>query len=297
VDRFEEVLKARRVLVADGAWGTELAKRGLGPGEAPEVWNSTRPDDVRAVAESYVAAGAEIILTNTFGGSRLKLARAGLAARTPELNLAGAELSAKAAAGRALVFGSVGPTGEMLEPYGELPEEQALAAFGEPVRWLAAGGVDGIVIETMTDLLEAKTALAAARGNCRLPVAVCLTFEKGPEGLATIMGVRPERAAAELSAAGADLVGANCGAGIDLMIEVARQMRSAAARPLWIKPNAGKPELVGGKTVYRETPAEMAAHAADLVAAGAAVVGGCCGTTPEHIRLLAAEVARLRAGR
>ena len=148
MDRFEEVLKARRVLVADGAWGTELAKRGLGPGEVPEVWNATRPDDVRAVAESYVAAGAEIILTNTFGGSRLKLARAGLAARTPELNLAGAELSAKAAAGRALVFGSVGPTGEMLEPYGELREEQALAAFGEQVRWLAAGGVNCIVIET-----------------------------------------------------------------------------------------------------------------------------------------------------
>jgi 5-methyltetrahydrofolate--homocysteine methyltransferase len=294
---FRKLLAQKRVLAADGAWGTELAGRGLAPGEAPERWNSERPDDVRAVAESYAAAGSDVILTNTFGGTGVKLTRAGLASRAGEFNLAGAELSVKAAAGRALVFGSVGPCGELLEPYGEMDPAAAQASFAEQIRWLAEGGVDGIVIETMADLNEAKVALAAAKESCRLPVVVCMTFEKGPLGLATMMGVRPEHAAKALAEAGADLVGANCGAGIAQMVEVTRELRAATKLPLWIKPNAGKPELVEGKTVYRETPAEFAARVGELVAAGAAVLGGCCGTTPEHIRLLAAEVGRLRAGK
>jgi len=294
---FRKVLSQRQILVADGAWGTELASKGLDPGVVPERWNSERPEEVRAVAEAYVAAGSDIILTNTFGGTRIKLARAGLANRVAEFNLAGAELSVKAAAGQALVFGSVGPCGEVLEPYGELGEADARKHFAEQVRWLAAGGVGGIVIETMADLNEARIALAAAKESCRLPVVVCMTFEKGPAGLATMMGVRPEQAARELAAAGADLVGANCGAGIAQVIEVTRELRAGTNLPLWIKPNAGRPELVEGRTVYREPPAEFAARVGELVAAGAAVLGGCCGTTPEHIRLIAQEVARLRAGK
>ena len=295
---FMKLLAERRVLVADGAWGTELAKRGMGPGTVPELWNAERQGEVQAVAASYVAAGSDVILTNTFGGTAIKLARSGLASRVGELNLAGAELSVRAAAGKALVFGSVGPCGELLEPYGELEPAKAKGAFAEQVRWLAEGGADGIVIETVADLKEAETALAAAKESCRLPVAVCMTFEKGPGGLATMMGVRPEHAARALTAAGADLVGANCGAGIEQMVEVARELRSATALPLWIKPNAGKPELVGGRTVYKETPAEFATRTAELVAAagGTAVVGGCCGTTPEHIRLMAAAVAGLGSG-
>ncbi|HOX04860.1 MAG TPA: homocysteine S-methyltransferase family protein [Planctomycetota bacterium] len=294
---LKKLLKDRRVLVSDGAWGTELAKRGLGAGEVPERWNVERPDEVRGVAASYVAAGSDIILTNSFGGTSIKLARSGLAGRAGEFNLAAAELSKKAAAGKALVFASVGSCGEILEPYGELTPEKAQASFAEQVRWLAEGGADGIVIETLADLGEARIALSAAKESCRLPVVVSMTFEKGPGGIATMMGVRPEQAAAELTAAGADMVGANCGAGIEQMIEVTRALRAATKLPLWIKPNAGKPELVGGRTVYRETPAEFAARAAELVAAGAAVVGGCCGTTPEHIRLMVEAVARLRAAK
>jgi 5-methyltetrahydrofolate--homocysteine methyltransferase len=294
---FKKLLREKRVLLADGAWGTELAARGLGPGEVPELWNAERPDEVRAVAAAYVAAGSDIILTNTFGGTSIKLSRSGLNGRAGELDLAGSELSVKAAAGKALVFASVGPCGEILEPYGELDAEKARSAFAEQVRWLAEGGADGIVIETMADLGEAKIALAAAKESCRLPVAVSMTFETGPGGIATMMGVRPEQAAEALTAAGADLVGANCGAGIEQMIEVTRALRSATKLPLWIKPNAGKPELSDGRTVYRETPAEFAARTGELVAAGAAVVGGCCGTTPEHIRLVAAEIARIRAAK
>jgi len=294
---FAKLLREKRVLVSDGAWGTELAARGMGPGEVPELWNAAHPAEVRAVAESYLAAGSDIVLTNTFGGTSVKLARSGLAGRVGELNLAGAELSAQAAAGRALVFASVGPCGELLDPYGELAPDKARCAFAEQVRWLAEGGADGIVIETMADLGESKIALAAAKESCRLPVVVSMTFEKGPGGLATMMGVRPEQAARKLTDAGADLIGANCGAGIEQMVEVTRELRAATRLPLWIKPNAGKPELADGRTVYRETPAEFAARTAELVAAGAAVVGGCCGTTPEHIRLMAGEVARLRAAR
>jgi 5-methyltetrahydrofolate--homocysteine methyltransferase len=294
---FQKLLRDKRVLVADGAWGTELAKRGLPPGDCPESWNADRPDQVRAVADSYARAGSDIILTNTFGGSRFKLDRWKQGGRVGELNLAGAELSVKAAGGAALVFGSVGPLGEMLEPYGEVGEADARRHFAEQVRWLAEGGAHGIVIETMADLQEAEIALAAAKESCGVPVVVCMTFEKGPGGLATMMGVRPEQAARKLTDAGADLIGANCGAGIEQMVAVTRELRSATKLPLWIKPNAGKPELADGKTVYRETPAEFAARTAELLAAGAAVVGGCCGTTPEHIRLMAGEVARLRAAR
>lgn len=294
---LRKLLTDKRILVSDGAWGTELAARGMGPGEIPEGWNAERPDQVRAVAGSYVAAGSDIILTNTFGGTSIKLARSGLTGRAGELNLAGAELSVKAAAGKALVFASVGPCGEILEPYGELSPDEARKSFAEQVRWLAEGGADGIIIETMADLQESKIALAAAKESCRLPVVVSMTFEKGAGGLATMMGVRPEQAAEALTAAGADLIGANCGAGIEQMVKVTRALRSGTRLPLWIKPNAGKPELVNGKTVYRESPAEFAARTGELVAAGATVVGGCCGTTPEHIRLMAQEVARLRTAR
>lgn len=282
-------------LVTDGAWGTELAARGLPPGGAPEHWNLERPEAVREVAAAYVAAGSDIVLTNTFGGTRLKLARAGLADRTEEVNVRGAELSVEAAAGGALVFASVGPTGEMLEPYGTLSLQAAREAFVEQVRCLAEGGVDGVVIETMSDLDEAKCALQAAKESCLLPVVVCLSFEPGASGAATVMGVRPEQAAAELLAAGADAVGANCGGGSGTMLGVIRTMRATCDLPLWAKPNAGKPELIEGRTVYRATPEEMAAQFGELAAAGAAFIGGCCGTTPEHVRRLAAEAAKLRA--
>ncbi len=288
-------LAKKKVLIADGGWGTELYKLGLGPGDAPEAWNIDRPEDVRAVALSYVETGADLVLTNTFGGNPIKLAKMGLEGRMEEINRLGAEISRKAAGTRALVFASMGPTGVFMVPLGKVTEAEMVKCFAGQARALAAGGVDGIVVETMMDLAEAKAALRAVKENTSLPVAVTMTFDKNPRGYATMMGIRPEKAAAELERGGADIVGANCGAGIDYMIDVARLMRAATSLPIWCKPNAGLPELVGDRTVYRETPDVMAAQLKTLVGAGARIVGGCCGTTPAHIRAFVGERDRLVA--
>jgi 5-methyltetrahydrofolate--homocysteine methyltransferase len=290
---WKDRLVKKKILIADGGWGTELQKRGLAPGEPPEAWNLSRPEDVLAVAQSYVQAGADIILTNTFGGSPLKLAKVNLGGNMLEINLRGAEISKQAAGDRALVFASIGPSGEFMAPLGVISEADMVKGFAEQAKALAGGGADGIVVETMMDLAEAKAALKAARENTSLPVAVTLTFNRGPKGYATMMGVRPEQSAAELEKAGADMVGANCGAGIDLMIELISVIRSATALPVWCKPNAGLPELVEGKTVYRETPEMMASKLRALVQAGANIVGGCCGTTPAHIRAFALERSKM----
>jgi 5-methyltetrahydrofolate--homocysteine methyltransferase len=293
MNAWEKMLQEKGVLVADGGWGTEFVQKGLGPGESPEAWNLTRREDVLAVATSYVRAGADIILTNTFGGTRIKLAKAGLESRTADLNRAGAEISKQAAAGRSLVFASIGPIGEFLAPLGTVSEEEMVRGFAEQAEALVAGGADGVVIETMTDLAEAQAALRAVKERTKLPTAVTLTFDRARTGYATIMGVRPEQAVRELEKGGADIVGANCGAGIDNMMELMRMMRAATKLPLWCKPNAGLPELAGGKTVYRETAEMMASKFNGLVDAGANIIGGCCGTTPGHIRLFAAERDRL----
>jgi len=286
-------LEKKKILIVDGGWGTELQKRGLPPGESPEAWNLSRSEDVLAVARSYVEAGADIILTNTFGGSPLKLAKVGLGGNLLEINRQGARISKQAAGDQALVFASIGPTGEFMAPLGTIREADMVKGFAEQARALAEGGADGIVVETMMDLAEAKAALHAAKENTSLPVAVTMTFNKGPKGYATMMGVRPEKAAAELERAGADIVGANCGAGIDIMIELMKLMHSATSLPIWCKPNAGLPELVDGKTVYCETPGMMASKLKGLVQAGASIVGGCCGTTPDHIRAFVAERSKL----
>ncbi len=285
---LQRLLREREVLIADGAWGTQLAERGLEPGEPPESWVLSRPDEVRDVAARYVEAGAEIVLTNTFGGSRLKLARGGLDESVAELNRRAVELSKEAADGRALVFASVGPTGEFMAPLGTISEEEMVAVFAEQIAAMVEGGTDGILIETMTDLDETKAALAAAKARFDGPVVTSMTFDRGPAGYATMMGVTPQQAAKELQEAGADVVGSNCGHGIENIVEVARLMRPATDLPLWCKPNAGLPRLVDGRTVFDETPEQMVAHFGELVEAGAQIIGGCCGTTPNHIRALVA---------
>ncbi len=281
------------ILLADGAWGTQIEKRGLAVGECPESWNLEHPDQIREIASSYLEAGAQIVLTNTFGGNRLKLRKSGLADKVEEINRVGVELSREAVNGGALVFASLGPTGEFLEPLGTLTEAEMIEVFAQQVRAFAAAGADGVVAETMMDLAEARCALRAVRDSSDLPAAVCMTFTNGPAGYATVMGVTPQQAATELDKAGANLVGANCGTGIEDMIEVIRLMRPATAKPLWAKPNAGVPELVDGKTLFRQAPEEMASHLPTLVEAEAKVVGGCCGTTPEHIRAMAQKVKAL----
>jgi len=222
---WKERLRQQKILIADGAWGTELAKRGLAPGEAPERWNLDRPDAVREIAESYVNAGADIILTNTFGASPIKLAKAGLDASAEEINRRGAEISRAAAGDETLVFASIGPTGEFMVPVGTLTESELVACFARQARALAQGGANGIVIETFTDLNEAKAALRAVRESTSLPVVVSMTYDKGPKGYATMMGVMPHQAAAELENDGADVVGANCGSGIENIIEIVAALR------------------------------------------------------------------------
>jgi len=268
-----------------------MIKRGLMLGECPELWNLNRPDDVRAIAKAYKEAGADIILTNTFGGSRFKLKRSGISSNIKQINKRGVQLS-REVCGDSLVFASIGPTGEFLKPLGTVSKEEMVLCFSEQVEAFVEGGADGVIIETMIDLNETKCALKAAKENSNLPVAVSMTFNKGERGYATVMGITPEKAAKELEKAGADIVGSNCGIGTKDIVEIARIIRPVTTLPLWIKPNAGVPQLVKGKTIYPETPEEMAKFTPDLIKIGVNMIGGCCGTTPEHIRLIAKEVQR-----
>ena len=289
-----QLLADNEVVLADGAMGTQLAARGLPAGEAPERWNLERGDRVQAVAEAYAAAGARIVLTNTFGGSGPKLAKAGLGEAVADVNRRGAELARAGAGDEVCVLASIGPTGELPAPLGTMSDQQMAAAFAEQVAAALAGGADGVAVETMTDLTEATAAVRAARQAGAPFVVACLTYDKGPRGLATMMGVTPAQAAPALVEAGADAVGANCGMGIEVMAEVAAALAAATDAPLWCKPNAGAPQLVDGRTVYRQTPEQMAAGAAALIEAGCRVIGGCCGTTPEHIRVFAEVLAKAR---
>ncbi|HNQ21613.1 MAG TPA: homocysteine S-methyltransferase family protein [Phycisphaerae bacterium] len=277
--------------VADGAWGTMLMACGSRPGELVELWNLTRPADVRAVAAAYVQAGAEIILTNTFRANRFALEHAGAGQQAFELNEAGARLSRAAAGTQVRVFGSLGPSGKMLIMK-EVTPDALRDAFAEQARGLAAGGADAIVCETFFDLQELLIAVAAAQENTPLPVVASMTFDSGPDRTRTMMGVSPAQAVTALGDAGAAAVGCNCGLGIDGYIKVVQQMRTHTTLPIWAKPNAGLPETVQGKVVYHETPEAFAGRAPALAAAGANVIGGCCGTTPDFIRALASALRR-----
>jgi len=279
-------------VITDGALGTQFEARGLGTGECPDAWNLSHPDRVEEVARAYVEAGSDIILTNTFRANRLALAGYGLADKAEEINRAGVAVARHAAAGKARVFASLGPSGKLLVMDEVSPEEMS-AAFSEQARVLAASGADAIVIETMTDLAEAKLAVAAARA-AGVPVVACMVFNSGRDKDRTMMGNTPEQAAEELSATGADVIGANCGLGIAGYVPICQRLHAATDRPIWIKPNAGLPEIVEGRAVYRTTPEEFAAHVPALLQAGASFLGGCCGTAPEYIRATKEAIGRSR---
>lgn len=281
-------LLADAPVITDGAWGTQLQARGLESGACPEAWNTGHPDRVEEVAGLYVEAGSDIVLTNTFGGSRITLAGHGLADRAGELNRAGAQLSCRAAAGKAKVLGSIGPCGKLLM-MGDVTPEAVMEAFTEQAEALAEGGVDGIVVETMADLTEAALAVKAAQAT-GLPVVACMVFDAGEDRCHTMMGVSPEQAAAGLASAGADVIGANCGQSIEAYAAIGARLRAATDLPIWLKPNAGAPEMVAGKTTYAATPEAFSAQAPPLVEAGANFVGGCCGTGPDFIRALRAKL-------
>lgn len=274
-------LLAQGPVVTDGAWGTQLQARGLPQGESPDHWNLVHPERVEEVPRAYADAGSQVVLTNTFQANRLALEGHGLADQAVAINRAGVEISRRAVAGRAKVFASMGPSGKLLFA-GQVTEEDLSRAFSEQAEALAAAGADALVVETMSDLAEARIAVAAAQ-RTGLPVVACMVFDSGKDKDRTMTGTTPEKAAEELSAAGADVIGANCGQGPSAYLAICRRLRAATERPLWIKPNAGLPESQGDRVVYRMTPEEFAAEAAQLVEAGAAFVGGCCGTSPEFI--------------
>jgi 5-methyltetrahydrofolate--homocysteine methyltransferase len=283
-------LKKRKILISDGAWGTELHAHGLAPGECPEAWNLEHPDKVEAVAKAYVAAGSDIILTNTFGGSEFKLSQYSLADKVSEINQIGVELSRKAARSETFVVASIGPTGKFVEPLGDVSALAMESAFRKQIAAQVVGGADAILIETMTDLTEATIAIKAVRAICSLPVLVTMTFERGQNGFRTMMGVTVKQAVTVLSNAGADVIGTNCGNGIEHTCEIITEMRSLSDKFLIAQPNAGMPRLVGEKTVFDQTADDFARHVPKLVQAGANIIGGCCGTTPEHIRAIVRSV-------
>ncbi len=274
-----------RVLVSDGAWGTFLHQKGLKADECPESWNLQRPDDVLAIASSYVEAGADIVLTNSFGASPLKLEGYGLEEQTLELNRSAAELSRKAAGDQALVMGSMGPTGKMVM-MGEVSPQEVFKGFMEQAKGLADGGVDGIVIETMTDPEEARLAIEAVKKATTLDVGCTFTFSRNQDGVyRTMMGTDVAAYLEMALSAGADIIGANCGNGTAGMIEIVKVIRTLnPSIPVLVHANAGLPIYQDGKTVFPESADEMASQIEELVIAGANIVGGCCGTTPEHIR-------------
>lgn len=285
-----------RVLVSDGAWGTFLQKKGMKPGECPELWCVTHRADVLDIARSYVAAGADMVETNSFGGTRCKLQHFGLEDRVVELNQAAASISRDAAGPDRWVIASVGPTG-LMTVMGDVTEDDLYRYFKEQVMALAAGGADAVCIETMSALDEAAAAIRASRDHTGCEVICTFTFERTLQGeYRTMMGVSPAEAARMAVEAGAHVIGTNCGNGMERMVEIVREMRAAAPKtPILVHANAGLPQLVNGVDVFPETPAEMAARVALLVGAGAAVIGGCCGTTPEHIAAIKQAVKALKA--
>ncbi|MFP4395356.1 MAG: homocysteine S-methyltransferase family protein [Anaerolineales bacterium] len=290
---FRQALREREVLIADGAMGTALQWAGLPAGAAPERWNLKRPKAIRKLHRGYVEAGADLILTNTFGGNRYRLARDGLAERAHEINVAATALAREAAddAGRMVfVVGDIGPTGQMLAPLGALSYDDAAAAFAAQADALMAGGVDALLIETMSDLNEVKAAIAGARQVAEdVPLLATMSFDtKGR----TMMGVKPEQAATTLAALPVDVIGANCGRTLDETLTAIRKMRAALPDAiLMAKPNAGLPRTEGGDLIYDVTPAVMAEYARRFVAeAGVKIFGGCCGSTAEHIRAVAAAL-------
>jgi 5-methyltetrahydrofolate--homocysteine methyltransferase len=279
-----EKLITQGIVVTDGSWGTQMQKRGLARGECPDTWNLAHPEKVEEVARLYVDAGSRVILTNTFGANAVVLEKYGMAGSAAAINRAGVEISKRAAEGRAYVFASMGPCGKMLVT-GDVTEERLRDVFGEQALAMKDAGADGIVVETMMDVNEARIAVIAAKAT-GLPVVASMVFDSGKQKDRTMMGNTPEQVVEELTRAGADVIGANCGQGIEGFIPICARLRAATGMPLWMKPNAGLPEMAGGEVVYKTTAADFAKFIPALIQAGANFLGGCCGTGSEYVEAI-----------
>lgn len=285
-NRFLERLQNEKVLVLDGATGTNLQRRGLPGGTPSDIWVLDNPDAVMQLHHDFVEAGSDIILTNTFGSTRLHLEHAGLADRFERSNRTAVELARRAVEGTAtLVGGSMGPLGEMLEPYGMLRDTDAEAAYAEQACILSDAGVDMLVIETQYDLNEARAAIRGARSVTDLPLVCSFSYDRGTR---TMMGVKPSQMAGEFAPLGVTALGINCGRSLEDNFKALEELRQATDLPIWFKPNAGLPHNdAAGNLKYDVTPEIMAAQVSQWIAAGARLVGGCCGTSPDHLRAIA----------
>lgn len=281
-----QIIKNGTILLADGAMGTELQKRGLSSNDCPEEFNIKYPEIVQSIYRDYYHAGSDIVETNTFGGTRSRLAKYGLDKKVIEFSRRSAELARQVCPAAKFVAGSVGPTGEILEPLGPVSLREAYDLFAEQVEALAAGGVDIIFVETMMSIEEAETAVKATKERTNLPVSASMTFELTNSGVKTSWGVDPASAVTRLSAAGADIIGSNCGNGIEVIMEVIKAMRPLTNLPLIAQPNAGLPEIINGKIHYRQKPENIKDQILELLNYKISILGGCCGTNPEFIKFL-----------
>ncbi|NQW20852.1 MAG: homocysteine S-methyltransferase family protein [Chloroflexi bacterium] len=283
-------LAAGDTLIFDGATGTYLQNNGLEPGGSPELMNASNPDVIKGMAKHYFDAGSDIVLTNTFGGNKFMLERYGAGDRLFELNRLAAEHARSVAPEGKFVSGSIGPTGEFIEPLGTATEDELYDTFAEMCKAFEVGGADAVMIETQLAIEEAAIAVRAAKENTGLVVMATMVFDKGPRGYFTMMGVTPEQAVEGLEEAGADVVGTNCGNGIERMVEIATRMRAATDKYLVVQSNAGLPIIKKGETCYLETPEFMAKYYRQLADLPINILGGCCGTTADHIRALIQSV-------
>ena len=294
--KFDREALKTRIAVADGGWSTQLQMRGVPADVMAETANLTHPDVVIELGRAYLDAGAQFITTNTFAANRFSIERREITYSVDDINRRGAELAREAiGSADAWVAGSIGPSGKILAVR-EATEEQLTPLFEEQARALAAGGADVIVLETFSELAEILLALSVVKKATGLPVITSMSFDSGPQRTRTMMGAQAGECAAALEDAGADVIGCNCGAGVNHVLPAVVALRAGTSRPLWVKPNAGMPELQDGQAVYTQSADEFVSFLPPIIDAGADVIGGCCGSGPEHIRRVAKLLAT-RGGR
>ena len=285
--KLDDFFKLNRIMLLDGGTGSLLIEKGLKTGEPPELWNINQADEIANLAKIYFYAGSDAVYTNSFGGSKFKLSSYGMGNRITEINYSAAKIAVGQKPEAKFVFGSVGPSGKMLEPFGDVSEPEMILSFTDQIKALVNGGVDAIVFETFTDLNEIKCAILALKEFSTLPFITSMTFDKNPAGYRTMMGVSIPEAADELLNLGAYAIGSNCGNGIENMIEIGNEFRNISTEiKIILKANAGMPKYTNGKIEYSESPEYFARHTKALFKINPSFVGGCCGTTPEHIKVL-----------